>query len=236
MPAGKRLVARPGHQNRVAAAPGIPRLTVEARLLRGGAETIAGVDEVGRGCLAGPVYAAAVLLGPEVLRNRRLLRKANDSKLLTAGQREVLLEEIKGTARAMSLGILEAWQVDRLGIAEAVRRAMVEALEGLSSMPDAVVVDSVRLPPGCGFEDRTTSMDYADRRCLSVAAASIYAKVMRDGEMRRRAHEHPGYSFETNVGYGTAAHRQALIDLGPCREHRRSFAPLRHMLETAEAQ
>ena len=223
-------MAAPWIKNQVAAPPAIPRLTVEARLLREGAETIAGVDEVGRGCLAGPVYAAAVIMGPEVLRNRKVLRRATDSKLLTAGQRDILLEEITGTARAVSLGILEAWQVDRLGIGEAVRRAMVEALKGLPSIPDAVVVDSVRLPPGCGFEQQATSLDHADLRCLSVAAASIYAKVMRDREMRRRANDHPGYAFETNVGYGTAVHRRALVELGPCGEHRRSFAPLRQIL------
>jgi ribonuclease HII len=224
-------MADPRIQNRVAPPPAISRLTVEARLLREGAETIAGVDEVGRGCLAGPVYAAAVMLGPEVLRNRKMLRRATDSKLLTVGQREVLLDEITRSARSVSLGILEAWQVDRFGIGEAVRRAMVQALDGLSSMPDAVVVDSVRLPPGCGFDRRATSLDHADQLCLSVAAASIYAKVMRDREMRRRATEYPGYVFETNVGYGTAAHRRALVELGPCPEHRRSFAPLRQILE-----
>ena len=98
-------------------------------------------------------------------------------------------------------------------------------------MPDAVLVDSVRLPPGCRFEVRATRMDHADRRCLSVAAASIYAKVLRDKEMRRRAIGHPGYAFEKNFGYGTAAHRRALVELGPCPEHRRSFAPLRDILE-----
>ena len=159
-----------------------------------------------------------------------MLRRATDSKLLTARQREVLLEEITRTARALSLGIVEAWEVDRLGIGEAVRQAMVAALNGLPSMPDVVVVDSVKLPAGCGFEERATSLDHADRLCLSVAAASIYAKVMRDREMRRRANDHPGYSFETNVGYGTAAHRRALVKMGPCPEHRRSFAPLRQLL------
>ena len=224
-------MASPGAQRRIATPPAIRRLTIEARLLREGALTIAGVDEVGRGCLAGPVYAAAVLLGPEVLRDRRKLRRATDSKLLSARQRDELFDEINYAARAISVGALEAALVDRHGIAEAVRRAMVIALQGLPERPDAVLVDSVRLPAGCGFEDRALSMDHAETRCLSVAAASIQAKVRRDREMRRRSRKHPGYGFQTNFGYGTADHRRALAELGPCPEHRRSFAPLRLTLE-----
>jgi ribonuclease HII len=229
-------VANPGARNRIVRPPAIGRLAIEARLLREGALTIAGVDEVGRGSLAGPVYAAAVLLGPEVLRNRRRLRRATDSKLLSARQRDDLFNEITYAARAISVGALEASLVDRHGIAEAVRRAMLHALDGLPEKPDAVIVDSVRLPDGSGYEDRTLSLDRAETQCLSVAAASIYAKVTRDREMRRRAERHPGYGFETNFGYGTAAHRQALAELGPCVEHRRSFAPLRLTLEAAEAR
>ena len=229
-------MANPGARNRTATPPAIGRLAIEARLLREGALTITGVDEVGRGCLAGPVYAAAVLLGPEVLRNRRRLRRATDSKLLTALQRDDLFNEITYAARAISVGALEASLVDRYGIAGAVRRAMVHALDGLPEKPDAVIVDSVRLPDGCGYEERALSLDHAENQCLSVAAASIYAKVTRDREMRRRAEQHPGYGFETNFGYGTAAHRKALAELGPCPEHRRSFAPLRLTLEAAETR
>ena len=229
-------MANPGARNRIATPPAIGRLAIEARLLREGALTIAGVDEVGCGCLAGPIYAAAVLLGPEVLRNRRRLRRATDSKLLTALQRDDLFNEITYAARAISVGALEASLVDRYGIAGAVRRAMVHALDGLPEKPDAVIVDSVRLPDGCGYEERALILDHAETQCLSVAAASIYAKVTRDREMRRRAEQHPGYGFETNFGYGTAAHRKALAELGPCPEHRRSFAPLRLTLEAAETR
>lgn len=204
---------------------------MEGRLLRCGLTTIGGVDEVGRGSLAGPVYAAAVVLGPEVLRNRNVLRAVTDSKLLTARQREVLIEEIQDSARAMSLGVVEANVIDHLGINAAVQLAMVTAVNGLPSIPEAVLVDSVHLPPDCGFADSSISMNHADRRCLSVASASIYAKVMRDNYMRDCARKYPGYYFETNYGYGTVAHRKALAKMGPCPMHRRSFSPLRQIVK-----
>lgn len=178
----------------------------------------AGVDEVGRGPLAGPVIAAAVVFrggGPDGLR---------DSKKLTARRRQALTEEIKATALSWSLGRAEVAEIDRLNILRASHLAMQRAVAALAVRPDIVLVDGNLLPR---FECPALAIVGGDDRVPAISAASIIAKVARDAEMAELAARYPGYGFEQHKGYGTAAHLAALAHLGPCVLHRRSFAPVR---------
>lgn len=178
----------------------------------------AGVDEVGRGPLAGPVLAAAVVFrgsGPDGL---------CDSKKLTARRRQALAEEIKATALCWSLGRAEVAEIDRLNILRASHLAMQRAVAALAARPDIVLVDGNLLPR---FEIPALAIVRGDDRVPEISAASIIAKVARDAEMAELAAIYPGYGFEQHKGYGTAAHLAALELLGPCVLHRRTFAPVR---------
>ena len=179
---------------------------------------VAGVDEVGRGPLAGPVIAAAVILrghGPEGLR---------DSKKLTAKRRVALAEEIRATALAWSLGRAEVSEIDSLNILRAAHLAMQRAVRGLSSRPEAVLVDGNLLP---SLPLPAVAITKGDDRIAAISAASIIAKVARDEEMALLAEVYPGYGLERHKGYATAEHLRALNALGPTPEHRLSFAPCR---------
>jgi ribonuclease HII len=181
----------------------------------------AGVDEVGRGPLAGPVVAAAVVLsdgGPQGL---------TDSKKLTARRRELLAEQIKDSALSWSLGRAEVEEIDQMNILRASHLAMQRAVAGLSLPPDVVLVDGHLLP---SLPIPAVAIVKGDNRVPSISAASILAKVARDREMVELAVRHPGYGFERHKGYGTAAHVAALRKLGPTPQHRRSFAPVRNLL------
>ena len=215
--------------------PAIPHLRLEGRLVGEGAESIAGIDEAGRGCWAGPLYAAVAVLDRRAILDRKVLRAVTDSKLLSRSQRETLFEQILRAALAVSVASVEARLVDRLGVVAATREAMLQALDKLPLAPDAVIVDSLPLPEDAEYYGVHRSMDHADRTCLSVAAASICAKVSRDRDMVARSRRYPGYGFERNVGYGTPQHREALRALGPCPIHRRSFRPVRLALRTPPA-
>lgn len=203
--------------------------THERRLKRCGHGTIAGLDEVGRGPLAGPVVAAAV-----VLDLKRVPAGLADSKALTAERREELFSEILAVAEVGIASICAA-EIDAINIRQASLRAMCRALAALPCIPDVALVDGNDAPDlPCPVE----TIIKGDARIPSIAAASIVAKVVRDRMMRRLAEGFPGYGFATNVGYSTRTHLSMLASEGPCPYHRRSFAPVRlgaaEMLVAAE--
>ncbi len=184
-----------------------------------GRRTVAGVDEVGRGSWAGPVVAAAVVLSSGAER----LEGIRDSKTLTAPERERLFGHILASSRGVGIGWSSHHVIDRLGIAEANRAAMRRAVLNLPLAPDALLIDAVRLrdvplPQVCLPKGESLS--------LSIAAASIVAKVVRDHWMVRCDLRYPVYGFARHKGYGTYAHRHALLLHGPCLLHRRSFRPI----------
>jgi ribonuclease HII len=201
-----------------------PGLDQEKALLSQGYRLIAGVDEAGRGAWAGPVYAAAVILPLDRPDLRRALDGVADSKRLSPGRREALLGVIDAVALSVGVGTVTTAGVDALGIAPATRLAMGRAIEALSPTPHALLLDYVTLPE-VALPQRSSPR--ADRHCLSVAAASIVAKVRRDRWMVELDERYPGYGFARHKGYGTAAHRSALARLGPSPVHRMSWAPLR---------
>lgn len=207
-----------------------PTIDEELRLQAAGARRIAGLDEVGRGCWAGPVVAAAVVLSPQVLRDPALLAGVDDSKRLTARQREQFAAQIVGLADGWAIGAVPAWVIDTIGILAATRLAMQIALLRLPELPDALLIDAVRLPHWPGVQH---SLVKGDQRCLMIAAASVLAKVARDRLMTAIGQAAPAYKFGEHKGYGTAAHYRALQACGPTHEHRRSFRPLSAYLTDA---
>lgn len=196
-----------------------PHFKVEIGLLRDGVWPVAGVDEVGRGPLAGPVTAAAVILDP-----KRLPRGIDDSKALTAKAREAVFARIMETAVAVGLSYASAAEIDATDIRKASLAAMSRAVRALALAPVHVLVDGRDLPE---LPCSALAIVKGDAASLSIAAASIVAKVTRDRLMRHVASHYPGYGFEDNVGYFTRQHRAALASLGPTPFHRMSFSPLR---------
>lgn len=176
----------------------------------------AGCDEAGRGCLAGSVYAAAVVLPPDY--THPLL---NDSKQLTDARRRALRTDIERDALAWAIGTATAAEIDEINILRASILAMHRALDALSMRPDFIIVDGNRFTP-YGQTPHATIVK-GDARYLSIAAASILAKTYRDDEMHRLAALYPGYGWERNAGYPTAAHREAIARLGVTPYHRRTF-------------
>jgi ribonuclease HII len=199
-------------------ARSFPDFTHEAGL---GAR-VAGVDEAGRGPLAGPVAAAAVVLDPG-----NLPPGLNDSKVLSAARRAALFDQIHACAE-VSLAWASVEEIDRLNIRAASLLAMRRAVEGLGRLPEAALIDGNACPDG--LPCRGVTLIKGDALSLSVAAASIIAKVARDRLMADLARAFPGYGWEVNAGYPTAAHRAALLDLGVTAHHRRSFRPVHHIL------
>lgn len=183
------------------------------------------MDEVGRGCLFGPVFAGAVVL--EAANASRLQREGlTDSKRLSARRRGELVPLIEQEAEAWGLGQASAREIDRLGIRPATELAMLRALQRLPNRPELVLVDgTLPLRPWTG-EQR--SIVAGDQQALAIAAASVIAKQCRDALIQRLSQRFPGYGLERHAGYGTALHRAALLDLGPSALHRRSF--LRRLL------
>ncbi len=200
-----------------------PTLQHELRLaqIHGGA--VAGIDEAGRGPWAGPVVAAAVILDM-----RNVPPGIDDSKRLSRAKREALAVQIRSTAIAAATGIADAPTIDRLNILRATFEAMSQALRALPQPPAAVLIDG-RDCPNLGYP--AEALIGGDGLSLSVAAASILAKVTRDQLMHTLAAEFPGYGWERNMGYGTAEHAAALTRLGVTPQHRRSFAPVRAVLQ-----
>lgn len=183
---------------------------------------VAGVDEAGRGPLAGPVVAAAVILDPA-----RPIDGLADSKRLTARRREVLAELIRERTLAWALGYASVDEIDTLNILHATLRAMQRAVAGLVPAPREVLVDGNRCPE---LPCAARAVVGGDATEPAISAASILAKTARDADLLRLDAEYPGYGFAAHKGYPTAAHVAALERLGPCPEHRRSFAPVRRVL------
>ncbi len=197
-----------------------PDFRMERRLLRRGVWPVAGMDEAGRGPLAGPVAAAAVILDPQ-----NIPRGLNDSKLLTPEEREKLYGSIMARAVAVAVGFSSAAEIDSINIRQATLRAMRRALAALAAPPRYVLIDGDDLPPGLCCDGETIVK--GDGAILSVAAASIVAKVVRDRLMRRLCAVYPVYGFSQHVGYATPAHLAAIAANGPCPYHRLSFSPFR---------
>jgi ribonuclease HII len=188
---------------------------------RPGPVLVAGVDEVGRGPLAGPVVAAAVILDPA-----RIVPGLADSKVLTARRREALDRRIRADALAFALGRAEVAEIDALNILQATLLAMARAVRALPIQPGRVLVDGNRLP--C-LEVPATAVIGGDGSVPAISAASILAKVARDAEMAELDLLHPGYGFATHKGYPVPSHLEALKQLGASPIHRRSFAPVRRL-------
>lgn len=209
------------------AAPEEPDLFAEAGLVPEAVLT-AGVDEAGRGPLAGPVCAAAVILDPE-----NPIEGLADSKKLTAKKREALEPLIKARALAWCVAWGSVEEIDRLNILQATMLAMTRAVEGLSVRPQLVLVDGNRTPR---LPMHAEAIVKGDALVPAISAASILAKTARDRLMADLAKQYPGYGFEVHAGYGTKRHLEALRALGPTPEHRRSFAPVREVIEAIEAR
>jgi ribonuclease HII len=182
----------------------------------------AGVDEVGRGCLFGPVVAAAVLL-PEAALSALARAGVTDSKALSATRRQSLAQEIRALAVDCRIGYASVREIDRLNILQASLLAMRRAILRLSPAPHLCLIDGNQRVPELAYAQETWVK--GDQRSLEIAAASIVAKVWRDELIQRLAQRYPGYDLARNKGYGTAAHRRGLQQLGPTAQHRRSFAP-----------
>lgn len=196
----------------------------EAAAVAGGLGPVCGIDEAGRGPWAGPVVASAVILQPD-----NIPAGLADSKTLSKDRREELFGRLAEVA-VIGVGRAEVAEIDRINILAATMLAMSRAVADLDTMPGHALVDGNRAPDlPCGVE----CLVKGDARCLSIAAASIVAKVTRDREMAALARRFPGYGWERNAGYGTAEHQTALARLGPNEMHRRSFAPIRKLLESS---
>ncbi|MFU8796958.1 MAG: ribonuclease HII [Dehalococcoidia bacterium] len=204
----------------------VPDLALENELRLQGYELVAGVDEVGRGALAGPVVAAAVILAlPDVYPWFRLVR---DSKQLSASRRESLFDLINKEALAVGLGVISNQVIDSVNILQATRLAMIQAVEQLSRRPGFLLIDRIGLSQ-CPVPQRGVTR--GDRSCLSIACASIVAKVTRDRMMVKMDSDYPGYGFAQHKGYGTARHLSSLLSLGPSPVHRKYFAPVRDVTD-----
>ena len=204
----------------------LPDLHEELALYTTGYRCVAGLDEAGRGAWAGPVCAAAVVLPLEQPDLADLLTGVNDSKKLSPARRETLLPVVMEVAEGVGVGWATPTEVDELGIVPATRQAMARAVSGLDGRVDALLVDYLRLPE---LDLPQRALPKADGRCLSVAAASIVAKVTRDRLMVALDDEFPGYGLARHKGYGTRQHREALARLGPLPIHRMSWRPVQEI-------
>jgi len=204
----------------------MPSFAEEELLAAQGYQRIAGIDEVGRGALAGPVVAAAVILPRRV--DVPWLSEVKDSKQLTPARREVLFHRIHEIAISIGIGVTPHYLIDEQGIIKATRLAMKLAIDQLSPPPESLLIDYMRLPevklPQKGITD-------GDNLCLSIACASIIAKVTRDQLMVAFDRIYPGYGLAQHKGYGTREHLACLSRLGPCPIHRQSFRPVREIME-----
>lgn len=199
-----------------------PTLDAERAWHSDGYERVAGLDEAGRGAWAGPVVAAAVVLPSADAWLLERLAGVRDSKLMTPAARESALSDIVAVASAVRVGVVPAEEIDRVGVVPATRAAMLIALAQVDPAPHALLIDAVTLPTAIPQR----AFPKADQLSLSVAAASVVAKVTRDRIMVHYDATHPGYGFAQHKGYGTAAHALALGRYGLAPLHRRSFAPI----------
>ncbi|WP_272002194.1 ribonuclease HII [Roseovarius sp. ZX-A-9] len=199
-----------------------PDFRFEEAAFERGFTLVAGVDEVGRGPLAGPVTAAAVILDPA-----RIPEGLHDSKKLSAKQRAALYTKIAAVAE-VSIAHASVEEIDRLNILRASHLAMERAVEGLPRRPDFALIDGNMIPAGLSIP--AEAIVKGDARSVSISAASIMAKICRDCVMWDLAQQWPGYGWETNAGYPSKSHKQALVDLGVTPHHRRSFKPVHNIL------
>lgn len=205
----------------------VPTYGEEAVLLEKGYAVIAGLDEAGRGSLAGPVVAGAVVLPP--LPNGDWSAGIRDSKRLTPRKREIAFRSMQDASVEMGAGVASSVEIDRMGIIEATRAAMSRAIDALSNRPGFLLLDAIVLPD---VDIPQHSIIKGDAKCLSIAAASIVAKVTRDSMMRDFDEQYPGYGFSQHKGYGTRQHIDCLENLGACPIHRRTFTPVRRLTES----
>lgn len=203
--------------------PAKPNLAYEKLFWAMGLEHVAGIDEAGRGALAGPVYAAVVIL-PTQAPTEVHLDGVRDSKEMSILQREAWAPKIQAAAEGWAIGSASPEEIDIYGIVPATRLAAMRALESLNFQPVHLLIDALNLPE-CPIPQ--TSLLKGDKRCLSIAAASVLAKVARDAKLRSLDSHFPDYGFAHHKGYATKVHRRAIASLGPCQQHRRTFAPLR---------
>jgi len=200
----------------------------ESQALRRGCRLVAGCDEAGRGALLGPLYAAAVILDP-----LQPIAGVDDSKKLSAVEREAFAVEIRAKAIAFQVVAVEAAEVDAINVYEASRAGMIRALQALSPAPDYVLTDAMpleRADDSADFPIPYRSIIHGDARSVSIAAASILAKVARDARLRELDRLYPQYLLAKNKGYGTRDHFASLARYGPCPEHRQTFQPVRDCL------
>jgi len=203
--------------------PDRPDLTFEKKLWEGGIALIAGVDEAGRGALAGPVSAGVVILPSNHTDIAEQLIGVRDSKVMTPKAREAWALVIKEVAVAWGVGFSSADKIDRVGIVPATYRAVNHAIDQIECVIEHFLVDYIRIPD---VDAPQTPLVKGDARSLSIASAAILAKVTRDELMMRMDVEYPGYGFASNKGYATEMHRKAIKQLGPCRFHRKTFSPV----------
>ena len=187
----------------------------DKKFLSDNIKIIAGVDEAGRGPLAGPVVAAAV-----IFKNDTIINGINDSKKISEKRRDYLVEKIKENAVSFSYGIIDQKIIDKINILQATLKAMKVAVEKLDIDPDLILIDGNKT---CNSDIKTVSIVKGDGKSFSIGAASILAKVKRDEIMKELAQNFPGYNWEKNKGYGTKEHIDALLKLGPTEFHRKSF-------------
>ena len=205
----------------------MPDFSLENSVYGQGFSLVAGVDEVGRGPLAGPVFAAAVIFPPDLTGRETWLEALDDSKRLSPTQRERAVELVEAHALAIGVAQVGPGAVDDLGVGQASIQAMLQAVENLQLAPSYLLLDYVSLRE-CHVPFQAVVR--GDRLSYSIAAASNVAKVARDRMMREANEVYPGYSFDRNKGYGTAQHLAQLRERGPCQIHRRSFRPVRESL------
>ncbi|WP_404450051.1 ribonuclease HII [Sutcliffiella horikoshii] len=194
----------------------------ERPLWNRGCRYIAGIDEVGRGPLAGPVVAAAVILPEDFL-----LPGLTDSKKLSAQKREHFFRYVKEHAISYGIGIIDSREIDQVNIYEATKLAMMQAVKNLQHTPEHLLIDAMKLD----LDIEQTSIIKGDATSISIAAASVLAKETRDAYMKNLAREFPYYGFDKNMGYGTQEHLLALQEKGITREHRQSFSPVKEMVD-----
>ena len=190
-------------------------LKYENQAYDNGYEAVCGVDEAGRGPLAGPVFAAAVILPKGFI-----VEGANDSKKLSEKKREALFEKIKEEAVSYSIAMVDEGTIDEVNILNATFMAMNDAINNLSQKPDFVMIDGNKIPP---LDIDAECIVKGDAKSMSIACASILAKVSRDRLLYKYAEEYPMYGFDKHKGYGTKVHREAILKYGPCPYHRKSF-------------
>ena len=202
-------------------------LEIETDLWSKNINNICGIDEVGRGCLAGPVYSAAVVLDQNTNFESKDFNEINDSKKLSEKKREKLFDYIIDISK-FGIGICTVEEIDHLGIQQAVKVSMIRAVESLEIQPDHLLIDNMKLD----LDIPQTSIIKGDQISKSISSASIIAKVSRDNLMKNQiSNNYPMYKFEKNKGYGTKEHMDAIKTFGITKQHRKSFEPIKSMIE-----